>query len=89
MYASDQGRVNVARLLLEHGADVNAQNNSQDTPLHRVALGGFPDSDVARLLVEHGANIHAENNEGRTASQVALARGRYNIAKILSDHDST
>jgi hypothetical protein len=45
--------VAVVRLLLEHGADVNAPTRTGQTPL-RLALGG-DHADMADLLREHGA----------------------------------
>ena len=43
----------------------------------------------ARLLLEHGANIHSKDNEDRTALQLALANGRDEIARLLSEHGAT
>ena len=46
--------LDIARALLEHGADVNGKNAIGSTPLHTAA---WKDSlDVARLLIEKGAN---------------------------------
>jgi ankyrin repeat protein len=85
-FASLRGHINVARLLLEHGADVNARDSSRSTPLHSASKGEHP--EVARLLVERGASIDAEDDEDRTACQVALERGYHDMAKFLSDHSS-
>ena len=52
---------NVARLLLEHGADINAWIDRGSTTLH-VAVR----VEVVRVLLEHGANLDAEDNKGRT-----------------------
>jgi hypothetical protein len=78
----------VARLLLEHGADVNVQvsvpDSSGRTPLH-VATE-FNRAEVARVLLEHGANVDAEDNQGRTPFQIASARGCDESMKLLSEH---
>jgi ankyrin repeat protein len=35
--ALGQGHVEVAKLLLKHGADANAENNESKTPLHKLS----------------------------------------------------
>jgi ankyrin repeat protein len=53
----------LARLLIEHGADVTARNEEGLTPLHFAVLEGTV--ELARLLVEHGADVTTQDNEGR------------------------
>jgi ankyrin repeat protein len=77
-------RSKVARLLLEHGADVNARENDRSTPLHVAARNGRV--EVVRVLLEHGANVAAEGEDGKTASQFASEIGHEEIAKLLSEH---
>ena len=77
-------RSNVVRLLLEHGADVNARENDHSTPLHVAARNGRV--EVVRVLLEHGANVAAEGEDGKTASQFASEIGHEEIAKLLSEH---
>ena len=57
----------VARLLLEHGADVNTRNNHHDIPLHFAAK--FGRVEVVRVLLEHVANLGMEDDDGKTAIQ--------------------
>jgi hypothetical protein len=81
-----QSLPDVARLLLEHGADVNAQisDGSGRTPLHVATQ--YHVVDVVRVLLEHGANVDAEDSQGRTPFQIASARGYDEIMKLLSEH---
>jgi ankyrin repeat protein len=46
----------IAALLLEGGADIEAQNNKGKTPLHAVASAGS--AAVLQLLVDRGARIN-------------------------------
>jgi ankyrin repeat protein len=57
----------IAALLLAHGADLDARNNSGRTPLH-VASTLFicTDSDSAKLLLEYGADVNAIDFDERT-----------------------
>ncbi|MCP1425400.1 ankyrin repeat protein [Paenibacillus xylanexedens] len=60
-YASHYGQAEVVRLLLEHGANVNALSHSKisfipsNTALH-AALAGERSSEVIQLLLEYGAS---------------------------------
>ena len=74
----------ILRLLLEHGADINAQSQSGATPLYVASLRGA--LEVVRLLLEHGANVETKRNEGKTALQVAAEEGHDEIVKLLREH---
>ena len=74
-------RVDVARLLIEHGADTTAQSKDGTTPLHRASKRGHV--DVARLLIEHGADATAQSNDGTTPLHHA---SKLDVAWLLVDH---
>jgi hypothetical protein len=74
------GYADVARLLLEHGADVNARDDLGDTPLHEAAHGHV---DVVRLLLEHGADVNARDKNGQTPLHEAASWG---VVRLLPDH---
>ena len=76
----------VARLLLEHGADVNARINRGSTTLHVAASYGRV--EVVRVLLEHGANLDAEDNKGRTPLHEAADNGRAEIVRMLLEHSA-
>ena len=50
---------NPVRLLIDHGADVTARDESQSTPLHLVSGSSLGSGKVVQLLIEHGADVTA------------------------------
>ena len=63
------GHVDVARLLIEKGADVGQAKNNGATPLLVSCFNGH--DDVARLLMEHGADVGQVGKKGVTPLHVA------------------
>jgi hypothetical protein len=74
----------VAQLLLAHGADINAQSRSGNTPLHVASHCGA--LAVVRLLLKHGADVEIKGNGGMTALQEAAKEGRGEVVKLLREH---
>ncbi|KAE9274754.1 hypothetical protein PF008_g29507 [Phytophthora fragariae] len=64
----------MARLLLEHGADVNAANTATATPLHH-AMRRY-DLELMDVLLAHGVDVNQRNRFGDTplhqAARLAL-----------------
>jgi uncharacterized protein len=76
--------VPIARLLLEHGAPVNARqggSGSGFTPLMEAAFNG--QVDMVQILLDHGADPQLRDEEGRTAADHAQARGHASLAESL------
>ena len=58
--AAFYGRTDVAKLLLNHGANINSLDANGETPLHRAAFAYSRTSiGVARLLIDQGADVNA------------------------------
>jgi Ankyrin repeats (3 copies) len=70
--ASYLGYVDVARMLIERGADLI----DGWTPLHLASYWG--QVDVARKLIEHGADLTAKNNDWETPLHLTLRGGQMN-----------
>ncbi len=72
-------------MLIEHGADVNAQfgGNHRETPLHWAA--SCDDVEVLDTLLDHGADIEAKGAVigGGTALSDAVAFGQWKAARRL------
>ncbi|KAG8527877.1 uncharacterized protein KY384_006793 [Bacidia gigantensis] len=63
--ASRSGNLELVRLLIREGADVNAQDEDGESPLHG-AMGRADNYDVARTLVENGADLLCKAVDGKT-----------------------
>ena len=78
------GHVDFVRVLLEHGADITAQNSVGFTSLHFAS--GLGHTDAARLLLEHGADSTAKDDGGRTPLHRAAQNGLVEAARLLFEH---
>ncbi len=85
--AASNGIGDFVKLLLEHGAIIDARDDKGRTALHRAAAAGY--EDVVLLLLEHGALVNARYDTswlwstGTTALHEAVGHGYKNIAKLL------
>jgi ankyrin repeat protein len=74
----------IARLLIEKGADVNRDCGSQFMylkPLHIAAASG--DVALVRLLISKGAAVDCTDLDYRTPLLMAVDRGYVNVAELL------
>ena len=62
--ASKHGHLKAARMLIDHDADVMAQDEDMETPLHLASQGGHV--EVTRMLIECGAGVSAQTKHGET-----------------------
>ena len=82
--AAWKGHVAVVRVLLEHGADVDAVNRNTHwgtTPLHAAAHGN--QKGVAEVLLAHGADVAAVNLNGRTPLAETEVHAARAVARLL------
>ena len=90
-YAAQEGCPKVARMLLEHGADVGLQNDIGQVPLHLVSGLTNKNEDerlvLARLLLtDSGADLNAQDVYGKTPLHCASHNGRPKIVQLLLAH---
>ncbi|GMV80516.1 MAG: hypothetical protein AMXMBFR7_17000 [Planctomycetota bacterium] len=89
-YAACALRADHVKLLLKHGADVNAADAQDRTPLMcasdlRFASGPAYAATI-RLLLEHGANANARDRLGVTALHRAVRARQPAAVKLLLEH---
>lgn len=81
--AASMGHVQVASILIDHGADVNARTKDRSTPLHVASERGH--LEFVRFLLKCGADVTAQNNVEQSPLHWAL-RGtgpNLELARIL------
>jgi ankyrin repeat protein len=90
MIAAEEGNENLAKLLVEYGADVNGIDADGHTALMEAANGGH--LNVVKFLIEHGANVNAaatlsvDYTGSNTALMHASEKGHVNVVKLLIKH---
>lgn len=78
---SFEPNLQITKLLLVAGANVNAQTGDGDTALIMAADAG--NLEVVRLLLLHGAKVDMRGFLGRTALLGAVGKGNVSMAKLL------
>ena len=74
----------IAEVLIAAGADVNAKNNRDMTPLHQAARSGR--NEIAGLLIAKGADVNAKDENSLTPLDQAIQRKKPKTANLLRKH---
>ncbi len=72
--AASHGRVDLCKLFIENGAEVNTIDWIGRTPLHGAAYNGY--WECAQVLLENGVQPNIEGKAGQTALSLAEERAR-------------
>ena len=75
------GFTDIAKMLLDAGADVNSADPTGGRALLNAAGNGH--IDVCKLLLDAGARVDAANDDGATALHFAAGYGRLDICQLL------
>ncbi|KIW63768.1 hypothetical protein PV04_08746 [Phialophora macrospora] len=79
--AIEEGREEILQLLIEHGADVHAENERGTTALHVAAHEGR--FDLLQMLIERGANVHKISEHRGSALMAAAQASALDCVKLL------
>jgi len=85
-----QGDLELVKLYLSRGADVNAKAYSNSirwegwTPFHVACRNG--NKAIVELLISNGANINAKTDKGLTPLSLAEEKGRTDVVELLRKH---
>lgn len=86
-YAVEQNRsIGLITTLLDKGADINARNINEETPLLLLGQENMPEEERierTRLLLDRGADINAADEAGTTPLMLAVIGEHVDIVKLL------
>ena len=82
--ACKRGDIEGVKRHLADGADVNAKDNSVDTPLHIAAFERH--TEIAELLIAKGADVNAKDADGKTPLDRAIMNRLDELADLLRKH---
>lgn len=86
IFDSSGGYVNIIKLLLNHGAEINSRTGSKlgISPLMLAAMNGH--TAAVKLLLDMGSDINAQIETNRnTALTLACFQGRHEVVSLLLD----
>jgi len=84
--AAGNGDVQQVQNLLERGADIEAKDDFDNTPLHCAVFNGH--EFVARLLLKNKANINAKDGFGWTPLHWAVSAGHEAVVRLLLENNA-
>lgn len=94
-WAAEWGLLDLARILLDNGANINACCELGETPLHKTIpqspWGGAvaaPDQAMIKLLLDHGADVNAATELGKTGLHFAAANGDCSTIKLFLEYEN-
>ena len=80
-YAASFNNLAMAKLLLDHGAHVDARDPAGNTALHWAAERG--NFDMMRLLIANKGDVNAANRQGITPMMSAASHGQAAAVRLL------
>ena len=81
---SEDKFADIAKLLIQKGADINVQDSFDDTPLHLACEQGYAEM-VRVLLNEKTVSTILKNGKGQTAFEVAMAENHKKIIRMIHE----
>ncbi|KAM9339126.1 ankyrin repeat domain-containing protein 6b [Symphorus nematophorus] len=79
--AAYKGHIEVVRILLKAGCDLDIQDDGEQTALHRAAVVG--NSDVINALIQEGCALDRQDKDGNTALHEVSWHGFSQSVKLL------
>lgn len=86
LVAQQTGNVEIAKLLIHNGADINIKNDFGEPPITSAAWMGF--REFVNLLIDKGAEIPKTGRKNRDMVMFAASEGLVKLFKLLDEMDA-
>ncbi|KAK6529963.1 hypothetical protein TWF281_009113 [Arthrobotrys megalospora] len=81
--AAHAGQYDIAKLLIERGADIHSICHKDLRPIHQAVFSGK--AEIVKLLVDKKVDVDAKEIDGWSPVMIAAQIGNCNIIEILAD----
>ena len=82
--AASKNRLDIAKLLIEKGADPNQLNNLSQTPLTISVLQN--NTEICKYLIDNGACANISDRRGNTILHTACSLGDFDLVEVILDN---
>jgi ankyrin repeat protein len=86
IHAVGCGHYSLTSSLIEYGAEVNFQHNSEGTALYHACVSDDSPLGIIKLLLDHQADVNLQGGLFNTAFQAASARGKLKVVELLLEN---
>jgi ankyrin repeat protein len=80
-YSIFYNRIDIAKVLIDAGMDVNIKNKLNDTPLHFASY--YNRNEIVKMLIDADSDINAQEDSGKTALHLAINNDNTQIVQML------
>ena len=87
LWASDFEYIDMIKLLLDNNADVDTQNNNNETPLYRAVYRH--NKEIVSLLLDNNADVNILVKDNYTSIILAAMLNYNHILKLLLEYDNS
>lgn len=89
-YAAQEGCYEMAKILIEHNADIEVKDRFGNTPLSNAVYchSQVHNGQLIKLLVDAGADVNAENNYGVSPLKLAKTLADFPYLDLLENRVS-